>query len=238
MLLYGVNYFLQVFQVPEFIVPRPFSVLQYLAEHPNIFMPHFCETIKNSFIAITISSLLGWLLSVSFYFNKMVERIIMPFVILSQTFPKEALAPVFALLFGFGSESKIALASLISFFPIVINVVRAQDMVPLGHIEYFRSIGATDLQIFILCVFPFTIPSMFVALRAAASLSLVGVVVGDFIGGTTGLGYIIKVASSQLAPERAYAALVLLGIIGFSQYILLIFIEKKFRGISRITFNN
>ena len=158
--------------------------------------------------------------------SRLIERMLYPLVISTQTFPKEALAPVFVIWFGFGLLPKVIIAGLISFFPVVINTTRGLLSVDKSILDLMRSLSASQRQIFFKVRLPNAIPYLFAALKMCITLSVIGAVVGEFVGSSAGLGHLIRLANSELATDLMFAALLALGCMGTGLFLLVDGLEK------------
>jgi NitT/TauT family transport system permease protein len=158
--------------------------------------------------------------------SRLIERMLYPLVISSQTFPKEALAPIFVIWFGFGLLPKVIIAGLISFFPVVVNTTRGLLSVDPLILDLMRSLSANHRQIFTKVRLPNAIPYLFAALKMCITLSVIGAVVGEFVGASAGLGHLIRLANSELATDLMFAALIALGLMGTTLFLLVDGLEK------------
>ena len=137
-----------------------------------------------------------------------------PPVLATQVFPKEALAPLFLVAFGFGMTPKVLIAALICFFPLAVNTAIGLRATPRDHWNLMTVIGSTPWQRFVHCDLLFAAPYITASLRVCATLGLVGAVVGEFVGSSAGLGHVIRSAASDIGTDRIFASLMLLGLIG------------------------
>ncbi|MCH2665483.1 ABC transporter permease, partial [bacterium] len=159
--------------------------------------------------------------------SRTIEKALSPIVISSQTFPKEALAPVFVVWFGFGILPKVVIAGLISFFPVVVNTTRGLITVDPLILDLMRSLSATPRQVFTQVRIPNAVPYIFAALKMCVTLSVIGAVVGEFVGASAGLGHLVRLANSELSTDLVFAALIVLGAMGTSLYLIVERIERS-----------
>jgi NitT/TauT family transport system permease protein len=153
------------------------------------------------------------------------DKFITPILLFFQTVPKIAIAPVFLVWLGFGPSSKILLAFLISFFPIVIDTAIGLRSISPEMIDLARSMGATKLQIFMRFRMPTALPYFFGGLKVAATLAVVGAVVGEFVGADEGLGYLLLIAGSNLDSPLLFAAIVALTALGLILFYIIEILE-------------
>src|SRR5262249_557111 len=144
------------------------------------------ETLAGFVLATIAGFILGWLVAVS----PVLERALHPFVVASQIVPKVALVPLFVLWFGFGSTSKIVVAAVIAFFPVMVNTLLGLRSVEAGHKDVFRALRATLWQRILLLQIPSALPAMLAGMEMAIVLATIGAVVGEYLGGSEGLGYL------------------------------------------------
>jgi NitT/TauT family transport system permease protein len=146
--------------------------------------------------------------------SKFLEVFFYPLLVFFQAVPKVALAPVWLIAFGFGVGSKIALAAMVAFFPLLVGVIVGMAATRHEEFELMRSLRASAWQIFWKVRVPRAIPSVFGALEVAMLFALIGAVVGEFVGAQAGLGYLIQFRSSRLDLGGVFSPLIVLSIIG------------------------
>lgn len=222
-----------VFSPPDYLLPAPGQVGEALLRNSAYFLRHTAVTATEAGLGATLGFTLGVLAALAMRYGGWFGRGLRPVVIASQVFPKEALAPVFLALLGFGMASKVLIALLIAFFPVVIGVERGLRETPESADRVLRAFGATPMQRFWRCHLPYAAPHIFSALRVCATLSVVGAVVGEFVGASAGLGHVVRSASGDIAIDKVYAALLCLGVLGALFYGLAAAIESLlFRRLS------
>jgi NitT/TauT family transport system permease protein len=150
-----------------------------------------------------------------------------PFIVAFQNTPRIALAPIFLTWFGFGIESKVVMAAVICFFPVVINTVAGIAGVDENAKTLFRSLGATKTQAFFRLTLPSAAPITFAGIKTALTLALLGAIVGEFVGASEGLGVLIKELNFQLEVAMGFAVVIALAVIGLALYGLIELAEKR-----------
>lgn len=211
--------------LPSYILPFPGTVLESLAAHPSLYARHFSYTGMAALVGGSLASGAGIVCGWSLAYSQRVERAFSPMLVASQVFPKEALAPIILLLFGYGISSKIVVSFLLSFFPVCIAALAGVQAVPSASIDYGKSLGLKPALLFLWVKVPHSLPYVASSIKVAFTLSVIGAVVGEFIGSQAGLGYLIRHASAEFATERVYGALVLLGVLGGVLYGLALLFE-------------
>ncbi|MGC3985458.1 MAG: ABC transporter permease [Pseudorhodoferax sp.] len=146
--------------------------------------------------------------------SRLVERTVYGYLVAIQTLPKIALAPLFVAWFGFGLSSKVAVAALIAFFPIVVNVIVGLKSCDAGRIDVMRALSASRWQVFRHVQLPSALPFIMAGADVAIVFALTGAIVGEFVGATAGLGYQMVLSNSQMEVPKVYGVLVVLGGIG------------------------
>nr|WP_145545981.1 ABC transporter permease [Variovorax boronicumulans] len=146
--------------------------------------------------------------------SRLVERTVYGYLVAIQTLPKIALAPLFVAWFGFGLSSKVAVAALIAFFPIVVNVIVGLKSCDAGRIDVMRALSASRWQIFRHVQLPSALPFIMAGADVAIVFALTGAIVGEFVGATAGLGYQMVLSNSQMQVPKVYGVLIVLGGLG------------------------
>ncbi len=149
-----------------------------------------------------------------------------PILIATQSVPKVAVAPIILVWFGLGMQSKLAIAFLVAFFPIVVDTATGLRETPAGLIELGRSLRASRWQMFSKMQFPAALPFMFSGAKVAVTLAVIGAVIGEFVGSVDGFGNLLLSANSQLNGPLAWAALVWLSLLGVVLFIAVVLAQK------------
>jgi len=156
------------------------------------------------------------------------EKAFYPLLVFSQTVPKIAIAPLFAIWLGMSSLPHILITLLISFFPIVIDTVAGLKSLPLEMVHLSQSMGATRWQMFSKIRLPFALPFLFAGLKVAITLAVVGAIVGEWVGSEKGLGYVLLLANGQLDTALAFAVILILSAMGMGLFFVVWLLEKLF----------
>ena len=150
-----------------------------------------------------------------------------PYLLALQIAPKVAFAPLFVMWLGYTMYPKILVAVLIVFFPVLINVLSAMRTMDHDLINLARSFSATRLQVFRMVEFPTTLPPLFSGLRIASTLAVIGVVVGELVGGNMGLGYMLVFFEGQGNTAGVFVVIGALTVIGIVAYYAVVIAEKR-----------
>ena len=230
------EYLVRSLNVADYILPPPSQILERLITSRHMLINHAVVTLQEAILGFVLGAFSGMTCAAAMARSRAVERMLYPLVISSQTFPKEALAPIFVVWFGFGILPKVIIAGLISFFPVVINTTRGLLSVDPLILDLMRSLSARPHQVFLKVQLPNAIPYLFAALKICVTLSVIGAVVGEFVGASAGLGHLIRLANSELATDLTFATLIVLGAMGTSLFLLVEGLEKglmrRWRGTS------
>lgn len=219
-----------VFDLPPYLLPPPRAIVASLTNLPSYYATHAWVTFQEAALGAVIGASAGFLLGIFLRYGGWAARILNPVILASQVFPKEALAPLFLVFLGFGMLPKIVIAALISFFPVVVNTSQGLRATPEALEKLMHVIGATEWEAFWRCRLPCAAPYVLASLRVCATLSVIGAVVGEFVGSSAGLGHVIRSASADVGTDRIYAALFLLGMLGATFYGIAVFIERGIFG--------
>ena len=215
--------------IPPFIVP-PLSDVAREFVHAWRFdhlLLHTGVTVAEVLAGFILGSLLGAVVGYLLGMSPAAELALSPYILALQIAPKVAFAPLFILWMGFTVYPKILVAILIVFFPVMVNVLTAVRTVDPDLINLARAFKATRPQIFWKIEFPTSMPPMFAGLRIGATLAVVGVVVGELVGGNMGLGYLLTFGEGQANTPLVFVAIVMLTLVGGIAYLGVILIEQR-----------
>jgi NitT/TauT family transport system permease protein len=178
-------------------------------------------------VGFVLGSLLGAIIGYALGLSPRVEAILSPYLLALQIAPKVAFAPLFVMWLGYTMYPKILVAVLIVFFPVLINVLSAMRNMDHDMINLARSFSATRLQVFRTVEYPTTLPALFSGLRIASTLAVIGVVVGELVGGNMGLGYLLVYFEGQGNTAGVFVIIGALTVIGIVAYYAVVIAERK-----------
>jgi NitT/TauT family transport system permease protein len=216
----------RTFQVPSFLVPAPSAIGAKLYEKRNLYFGHTWITLYETVAGFALAVATGVIAAALIVVVPPVRDVIMPLLLIAQLVPKVAIAPILLIWFGYGLLPKVLIAFLVAFFPIVVNVASGLAAVERELLDLGRSLEATRWQIFWKFRMPTALPELFSGMKIAITLAVIGAVIGEFVGGNRGLGYLILVANQDLDTSLAFAALLILSIIGIILYALIELAER------------
>ncbi|OWV09530.1 MULTISPECIES: ABC transporter permease [Micromonospora] len=232
LIIVGWEVAVRVTQVNSVLVPTPVSVVQALwrglaQTGPASFYPHFWRTLQEVLLGfgggVVIGLLLGGLVAIS----PTAQAIIRPYIVMIEAVPKIAIAPLMVVWLGFGIESKVALAVLVTFFPIFVNTVSGMRSVPAERLELMRSLRAGRALTIRLVIVPSALPFIFAGLEIAAVYAVIAAIVSEFVSGQMGLGVLILQANFRLDIATVFAILILLGLMGIGMTKLIELARKR-----------
>jgi NitT/TauT family transport system permease protein len=211
---------------PPIILPPPSAIIAELAEAPWYFLRHAGDTLSTTLAGFVLSVVLGVALAVAITASRLLDRVVNTVLVVMNSLPKVALAPLFVIWMGTGAEPKIAIAVMLAIFSIVADVALGLRSVDPDALALARVHRATAWRVLWKVRFPNALPALFVGMKVAVSFALVGAIVGEFVGGSAGLGFVILVAQGQFDTVRVFAALVVLGVIGTALYYAVEAVER------------
>ncbi len=211
----------------EFTLPRASSVAKALFTDIGFFAREGLRTFSVSIAGLAIGTVAALLLASVMAHSRMLERAILPIAIMVKVTPIVAVAPLFVIWFGFGWQPKVAIAAMITYFPVLINAIAGFRDVDPRALDFLRSIHASPLEVYRRLRAPSALPYLFAALKIAATLSLIGAVVAEFFAaGQGGLGAVIDVENRELRLDRLFAAVIVLATIGVLMNTAITIVER------------
>ena len=211
-----------------YILPTPVQILQRLWElREPLFLVHLPATMTVTGIGLAISLVLGLALAVAMDASGLVRRMLYPLVVVSQTIPTTAIAPLFVLWFGYGIWSKVLVTVLITFFPITITVYDGLRSAKVEMIELLQTYGASRWEIFKKIKIPCALPYFFSAVKMAVPMSVIGAAIGEWLGAKSGLGYFSRRMMTQLDGAGVFAPIVLLAAAAMLAVGIVALLERK-----------
>jgi NitT/TauT family transport system permease protein len=214
-------------KIPEYIVPAPHRVLAKVVDSWSLLYAHSLISFAEIMLGFVLASVCALVCAVAMVHSRRVEAVLEPFLVVSQVIPKVALAPLFIIWFGHGILPKIIIAMMIAFFPILVNAVVGLRSIDAEILELMESIAANKRQTFWRVRLPNSLPYILPALKVAALLSIVGAMVGEFVGSDKGLGYLMVIGDVNLDTDLLFASLVVVTAFGMVIYGIIEVFERK-----------
>jgi NitT/TauT family transport system permease protein len=216
--------------IKEFILPTPITTFSHLfipqlaAQYD--WLTHIRTTLIEVLVGFSVTAVVGVFVAVVMTWSRFLRQIIMPIITLFNSLPKIALAPLFLLWFGYGLIPNVMIAFLISFFPIVINTSAGLNAVEADLLDLVHYLHASKWQVFVKIRLPNSLPYIFSGFKISATLCVVGVIVGEFIASTQGLGFLLKSAQGLMDTPPMFASLILISILGLSFFGFITLLER------------
>jgi NitT/TauT family transport system permease protein len=214
------------FGVPTFILPAPSLIASSLDAHFALLLRHGWVTMLEILLGFGLSVGVGMPLALAIFLWPSFSRSVYPLLISSQTIPKVAVAPLFIVWFGFSLMPKVLIAFLIAFFPVVINTAVGLESIEPEKIFLARSMGFGPGATFFKIRLPNALPLIFGGLKISITLAVVGAVVGEFVGGDAGLGYLLLVANGSMDTPLLFAGIFGLTVLGVAFFLLIEIAER------------
>jgi NitT/TauT family transport system permease protein len=214
------------FAMPQYLLPGPGPVFASLADNFAAILNQTLWTAATVLAGFVLAAAFAIPLAMVIVISPMLERLVYPPMVATQSIPKIALAPLFIVWFGFGVVPKVAVAFLIAFFPIVIDTIVGLRSIEPAMLQLARSMGAPPLRIFLKMRLPHALPAIFGGLKVASSLAVVGALTGEFVGSDKGLGYMLVQASGNLNTALLFATLVVLSALAMAFFYLIEVLER------------
>ncbi|HKV45472.1 MAG TPA: ABC transporter permease [bacterium] len=209
----------RAFGIPFYILPAPSRIARLLITDGGLLLGEAAVTLEEIFLGFAIAAVVGTALALLIFSSRLVERGVYPLIIASQTIPVFAIAPLLIVWLGYGMLSKIAMTALIVFFPIVVNTVDGLRAADPDAVNLLRILGATPAQVLFKIRAPAALPFVFSGVRIAVATSVIGAVIGEWVGATQGLGFLMIHANAQLQIDLVFAAIVCLSVMAVGLFL-------------------
>lgn len=209
-----------------FILPSPTQVLQAAWETRDLLGPAIGTTMIETIIGLIVAILLGIAIAAAMDLSSFLRRALYPILVASQTVQILAIAPLLIIWFGFGLLPKVIIVVLICFFPVAVSTADGLASADPDHVALLKAMGAKRTQIWRLVRLPSALPSFFSGLRIAVTYSVVGATIGEWVGGSEGLGLYMLRSKNALATDQVFVAIVITSAISIGLFALVYFLER------------
>lgn len=216
-----------VFKLPSFILPTPPVVVAALWNGRAYLFEHTLITLSEIFLGLFFGLLFGALLALAMVFSKTLQRWLMPVLVVSQSIPIFALAPLLVVWFGFGLSSKVVAAVLVIFFPVAASFYDGLRRTDLGYLDLAKTMGASPYAQLRHVRLVAALPAFGSGLRVAAAVAPIGAVIGEWVGSAGGLGYVMLNANARMQTPVCFAALFVLSIIAVALWQIIDVVIKR-----------
>ncbi|MEU4244334.1 ABC transporter permease [Actinoplanes sp. NPDC026619] len=214
------------FHIDSFYVPSPVDVVDSFMRTPQFLLQETWTTLQRVLIGFVIAVAGGLAIAVTLATSRIIERMALPVLAAVNAVPKVALAPLLLVWMGFGDSPKIVMVVLVSFFPVIVSTMAGLTSTPADLLELARSLKASWWQTFVKVRLTWALPQVFVGLKVATPLAIIGAVIGEVVNPDHGLGSVIAGSGASNDTPLAFAALVLLAIMGVVLFYLVAGVER------------
>jgi len=218
--------FVTVRHVTEFILPSPLAILGTTQRYFPLLLRHTWTTTYEIGLGFVAGNVIAVVLAVLIANSRLVERALYPLIIVSQTVPKVAIAPLFLVWFGSGVTPKVIITAVVCFFPTVVNTVQGLKATDENAVDLLKLVAASRVQVFTKLQFPNALPYFFAGLKISIALAVIGAIIGEWVGANSGLGYVIMYATQTLRTDFMFAALLLVSVLGVVLYMMVVLLER------------
>jgi len=215
------------FNIKPFIAPSPMLVMQTIIQKSDLLLQNLGVTALEALLGFILGNLAAILVATVFVHSKILQQLFLPIAVAINAIPVVAKAPILVLIMGNGMAPKIVIAAMVCFFPTLINTVRGLEAVNPQIMELMRMLSATRTQIYFKLRLFSALPYLFSALRIAASMCVIGAIVGEWIGATQGIGAQIIQATYNYDSPLLYAAIVMSALLSGLFYVVIALLEKR-----------
>ncbi|MEO3745193.1 ABC transporter permease [Plantactinospora sp. B5E13] len=216
----------RVFSIEPFFLPAPPDVVESFLKIPQDLFKHAGVTLLETVIGFGIATVGAILLAILLAASRTVERMTFPAIAGINAVPKVALAPLLLIWVGIEPEAKVLMAILLCFFPILVATMAGLSSTPADLGEMARSLSASWWQTFIRVRLPWALPQIFIGLKVATSLAIIGAIIGEVVQPSQGLGYVISSSGQSADTPLAFAALTLLAVMGAALFYAMVGLER------------
>jgi NitT/TauT family transport system permease protein len=217
-----------VFSIHSYLLPSPGAVYDTLTGQWRYLATESVPTIEEVLLGFAAATVVGIAIAVAIVTWRPFEKAVYPLLVASQEVPQIAFAPLLLVWFGFGLTSKVIIAFLIAFFPVVVNTAAGLRSVPTEMLDLAHSTRASEFTILRKIRFPFALPHIFTGLKIGVTFAVIGAVVGEFVGSGDGLGYVLMTANGRLDTATLFAAIGVLVVMGLVLFLAVSLLERLF----------
>lgn len=213
-------------KIKPWILPPPSAIIKTIFTTYPIMLPHILATLKESIIGFILAIIVSFTIALIMDWFPIVKKTLYPLVITSQTIPIISVAPLFLVWFGYDILPKILVVLLVCFFPILINLLDGLASVDRELLNLLKSMGASRFNIIRIVKLPAVLPNFFSGLKISASYSIMGAVIGEWLGAKRGLGYYMVLSQRSFYVDRVFAAILVITILSLMVFKGVCFLER------------
>lgn len=229
LLIGGWEWYVTAHKVSSLILPPPSDIVTalYSGIANGVYVNALYATLQAIVLGFLLSASVAFILGTLISQIRLLEATIYPYVVALQTLPKIAIAPLILVWVGLGIESKIIIAALVSFFPMLVNTIVGLKSAPADKLELMHALAASPTKTFFLVKLPEALPFIFAGLQIGIVLAVLGAIVGEFVGSKAGLGYLIIQMNYTMDVAGMFAVLVILGVMGVALNVFITVLRKR-----------
>lgn len=213
-------------RLPVWLLPAPSAIVRETWQWADRIPGHLWVTLAEVVGGFAVAVLVGVPLAVAIVYSPLLRRVVYPVLLVVQSVPKVALAPLLLIWVGYGPRSNVLVAAIVAFFPMVVNTATGLESVEPELLQLTRSLHASALRVFWKVRIPWALPHIFSGMKVAMSLAVIGAVVGEFVGSDRGLGYLILTASSNMNTAIVFGVMAVLSALGIVTFWAVCLVER------------
>jgi NitT/TauT family transport system permease protein len=217
----------KLFDIPTYLLPAPSLVVDELVEKPELYLEALRVTAIESVSGFLIAALAGFLFGILIARSPLTEELLYPYLNMIRVTPIVAIAPLLTIWLGHGMAPNVVVAAMIAFFPVVVGTVLGLKSVDPDLISLMRILNASELTELRKIRLPNSLPHLFSAFRVSAPMAVIGALVGEFVGGSSGLGYLLVTAQGQLNTSAVFLLVLISGLLGIVVFNVVILVERR-----------
>lgn len=216
-------------KIPTYIVPAPSAVAVALWHGfaSGLYQPHLFHTLTETLLGFLLGSALGLVLGTAVALNRYVEYFFYPYIVMFQSVPKVALAPLIVVWFGLGLKSQVVNSALVACFPVIVNTVAGLKSADEDRLNLMRSLAANERQIFWMLRLPSALPFILAGFEVAMVFALIGAIVAEFVGAQAGLGMLVQSMNFNMDVAGQFSILLILSILGLLLNRCIFFVRRR-----------
>ena len=211
---------------PAWFLPAPSAIVDEAITSRALLWEHTWTTLQEVLLGYMIALVVGVTTALLIAFSPIAERTVYPIIVASQAIPIIALAPILLIWFGFGMTPKVIVVVLLCYFPIAVNMADGLRAADTDALNLLRSMGASRWQVMRIVRIPSSLPYLISGARIAAAVSVIGAIVGEWVGASSGLGYLMTRAASQFLTARLFAAVAISAFVGIGLFVIVALVGR------------
>lgn len=226
-LIIGFEIIIRILKIPRYILPTPTSIILALYNQKEILFKHSLVTLFEALTGFFLSIIFALIIGGIVYPFKKIKKMLYPYLLISQTIPLIAIAPIILIWFGFGIMPKILIVILICTFPILLNFLGGLEEIDQDILDLFQVMGASKKYIFFKVILPSSLPNFFSGIKISATYSIMGAVIGEWLGAKSGLGIYMTRAISSFKTDYLFASIIVVVVLSLGIFKVIEYIEKS-----------